>query len=79
MSRLKTNLKHIIINKLSTAGAMTDKELTDSLKKDNFDFSLRELNGVLLELEINGLIITKWAGKDKRRIEKVHLEKKEEG
>jgi hypothetical protein len=60
-------------------GAMTDKELMDSLRKDNIEFSLRELNGVLLQLEINGLIITRWAGKDKRRIEKVNLQKKEGG
>jgi len=58
---------------------MTDKELMDSLRKDNIEFSLRELNGVLLQLEINGLIITRWAGKDKRRIEKVNLQKKEGG
>jgi DNA-binding PadR family transcriptional regulator len=79
MSKLKTSLKHAIINKLNVEGAMTDKELMDSLRKDNIEFSLRELNGVLLQLEINGLIITRWAGKDKRRIEKVNLQKKEGG
>lgn len=78
MSKLKTNLKHIIISKLNAQGAMTDKELVDSLKKENLEFSLREINDVLLDLEINGLIITKWVGKDKKRIEKVNLRKKEE-
>ncbi|MGQ9782115.1 MAG: hypothetical protein ACUVQ8_07720 [Nitrososphaeria archaeon] len=58
---------------------MTDKELMDSLRKDNIEFSLRELNGILLQLEINGLIVTKWAGKDRRRIEKISLQKKEGG
>jgi uncharacterized protein YehS (DUF1456 family) len=76
---LKTNLKHIIISKLDSQGAMTDKELVDGLKKDNLEFSFREINEILLDLEINGLIITKWVGKDKRRIEKVNLRKKEEG
>lgn len=79
MSRLKTNLKHIIISKLNVQGAMTDKELVDSLKKENLEFSLREINNILLDLEINGLIITNWVGKDKKRIEKVNLRKKEEG
>jgi DNA-binding PadR family transcriptional regulator len=78
VSKLKTNLKHIIISKLNAQGAMTDKELVDSLKKENLEFSLREINDVLLDLEINGLIITKWVGKDKKRIEKVNLRKKEE-
>jgi len=76
---LKTNLKHIIISKLNVQGAMTDKELVDSLKKENLEFSLREINDILLDLEINGLIITKWVGKDKKRIEKVNLRKKEGG
>jgi len=58
---------------------MTDKELVDSLKKENLEFSLREINDILLDLEINGLIITKWVGKDKKRIEKVNLRKKEGG
>jgi len=75
---LKTNLKHIIISKLNAQGALTDKELADSLKKENLEFSLREINDVLLDLEINGLIITKWIGKDKKRIEKVNLREKEE-
>jgi hypothetical protein len=75
---LKTNLKHIIISKLNAQGALTDKELADSLRKENLEFSLREINDVLLDLEINGLIITKWIGKDKKRIEKVNLREKEE-
>ncbi len=75
---MKTNLKHIIINKLNAKGALTDKDLVDSLKKENLEFSLREINDVLLDLEINGLIITKWIGKDKKRIEKVNLREKEE-
>jgi hypothetical protein len=63
---------------LNAKGALTDKELVDSLKKENLEFSLREINDVLLDLEINGLIITKWIGKDKKRIEKVNLREKEE-
>ncbi|MGD0330829.1 MAG: hypothetical protein ABSB40_10410 [Nitrososphaeria archaeon] len=63
---------------MNAKGALTDKELVDSLKKENLEFSLREINDVLLDLEINGLIITKWIGKDKKRIEKVNLREKEE-
>jgi hypothetical protein len=76
---MRTNLKHIILSKLNERNAIIDKELINSLKKDNYDFSPRELNFALLELEIGGLILTRWSGKDKRRIEKIEKEKKEEG
>ncbi|MGB9724830.1 MAG: hypothetical protein ACP5K8_00575 [Nitrososphaeria archaeon] len=77
--KMKTNLKHIILSKLNERKAIMDKELINSLKKDNYDFSLKELNFALLELEIGGLILTRWSGKDKRRIELIEKEKKEEG
>jgi len=73
---MRTNLKQIILSKLNERGAITDKELITILKKDNYDFSLKELNLALLELEIGGLILTRWSGKDKRRIEKIEKEEK---
>jgi len=76
---LKTNLKQVIMNKLHTGGPTTDKELSDNLRKENFELSKNELNKTLLDLEIKGLIVTKWVGRDKKRIELVNLEKKAEG
>lgn len=75
---MKTNLKHLILSKLNEKNVIIDKELVNSLKKENYDFSLGELNSALLELEISGLILTRWSGKDKRRIEKIGRERKEE-
>jgi len=75
---LKTNLKQVIMNKLHTGGPTTDKELSDNLRKENFELSKNELNKTLLDLEIKGLIVTKWVGRDKKRIELVNLEKKAE-
>jgi hypothetical protein len=57
---------------------MTDKDLVNNLRKAGVEFSTRELNSTLLSLEIEGLIMTKWAGKDKKRVELINLEKKEE-
>lgn len=75
---MRTSLKHLIMSKLKEKNALTDKELINILKKENYDFSLSELNFALLELEISGLILTRWSGKDKRRIEKIERGKKEE-
>jgi DNA-binding PadR family transcriptional regulator len=66
------------MNKLHTGGPTTDKELSDNLRKENFELSKNELNKTLLDLEIKGLIVTKWVGRDKKRIELVNLEKKAE-
>ncbi len=57
---------------------MTDKDLINNLRKTGVEFSTRELNSTLLFLEIEGLIMTKWAGKDKKRIELINIERKEE-
>ncbi|MEM3403586.1 MAG: hypothetical protein QXJ17_03420 [Nitrososphaeria archaeon] len=75
---MKINLKHAIINKLCAEGPMTDKDLINNLRKTGVEFSTRELNSTLLFLEIEGLIMTKWAGKDKKRIELINIERKEE-
>jgi len=75
---LKINLKQIVISKLRAEGPMTDKDLVNNLRKAGVEFSTRELNSTLLSLEIEGLIMTKWAGKDKKRVELINLEKKEE-
>ena len=50
---------------------MTDKELLAELQRDGEDVSMRDLNKVLMQLEILGLITLRWQTKDTRRIEVV--------
>ena len=50
---------------------MTDKELLAELQRDGEDVSMRDLNKVLMQLEILGLITLRWQNKDTRRIEVV--------
>lgn len=53
---------------------MTDKELLTALQRDGEDISMRDLNKVLMQLEILGLITIRWQTKDTRRIETVKRE-----
>ena len=48
---------------------MTDKELLAELQRDGEDVSMRDLNKVLMPLEILGLITQRWHTKDTRRYE----------
>lgn len=49
----------------------TDKELLTKLQRDGEDVSMRDLNKVLMQLEIIGLITVRWQTKDSRRLELV--------
>lgn len=49
----------------------SDEELLAALNKNGGKCSVNELNKVLLQLEILGLITIRWIAKDKRRIEVV--------
>ena len=55
---------------------MTDKELLTELQRDGEDISMRDLNKVLMQLEILGLVTIRWQTKDTRRIEIVKAESK---
>jgi hypothetical protein len=47
----------------------TDGDLLEALNKGGSKCSPDELNKVLMQLEILGLITVRWVGKDKRRLE----------
>ncbi len=49
----------------------TDDDLLEALNKNGSKCSPDELNKLLMQLEILGLITLRWVGKDKRRIEAV--------
>ena len=64
-------IRNLIYEKIKQAGNMTDSELINALNKGDVFLSGADLNKVLLELEIYGLIRVSWITKDKRRVEAV--------
>ncbi len=50
---------------------MTDADLMNALSKEGITIAEAELNKILLDLEIYGLIRVAWVTKEKRRIELV--------
>ena len=68
---MKYPLRNIIYEKIKHAGNMMDSDLVNALTKDTIDLNESELNKILLDLEIYGLIRVSWVTKDKRRIEAV--------
>ena len=68
-------LRTIVFEKIKQYGNITDQELINSLSKDNVITLENDLNKILLDLEIYGLIHVTWITKDKKRIEIVNLNK----
>ena len=64
-------IRNLIYEKIRQAGNMTDSELINALNKGDVFLSGADVNKVLLDLEIYGLIRVSWITKDKRRIEAV--------
>jgi hypothetical protein len=64
-------IRNLVYEKTKQAGNMTDSELINALNKGEVFLSAGDLNKVLLDLEIYGLIRVSWITKDKRRIEAV--------
>ena len=63
-------LRFVVYDFLKTEKNATDAEILEMLNKLG-PCSMTELNKVLLQLEILGLVDVRWIGKDKRRIELV--------
>ena len=51
--------------------SITDDDLIEALNKNGSKCSPDELDKLLMQLEINGLITIRWVAKDKRRIEMI--------
>lgn len=68
---MKYPLRNIVYEKMKQDNAMTDKDLLAELQRDGEDIAMRDLNKVLMQLEILGLVTLRWQTKDKRRIELV--------
>ncbi|MER3407846.1 MAG: hypothetical protein C4292_03490 [Nitrososphaera sp.] len=68
---MKYPLRNMVYEKVRQAGTMTDADLANALSKDGVSLPDAELNKILLDLEIYGLIRVSWVTKEKRRIELV--------
>ncbi|MDQ6723963.1 MAG: hypothetical protein M3Z01_06840 [Thermoproteota archaeon] len=70
-------LRTVIFEKIKQYGNITDHDLINSLSKDNVIILEDNLNKILLDLEIYGLIRVTWITKELKRIELVNLNKEE--
>jgi hypothetical protein len=68
---MKYPIKNIVYEKVKQSNTLTDSELSSLLSKEGIEMDLSELNKILLDLEIYGLLKVSWIAKDKRRIELV--------
>lgn len=66
---MKYPLRNLVYEKVRQAGNMTDTDLANALAKEGLTVADAELNKILLDLEIYGLIRVSWVTKEKRRIE----------
>lgn len=62
-------LRNKVYDKMKSLGHTTDEDLLEMLEKEGVEVTMKDLNKVLLHLEILNLISVRWMGKDKRRIE----------
>jgi len=62
-------LQLFVLEVVERKGPLTDDELLRELRNGKEDLSFRELNRILLRLEINGLVRVSRQMKGKRRVE----------
>jgi Fe2+ or Zn2+ uptake regulation protein len=58
-----------VLDVIARKGPLTDDELLRELRNGKEDLSFRELNRILLKLEVNGLVRVSRQMKGKRRVE----------
>ncbi len=66
---MKYPLKHMVLERLRALNYTVDTDLLKEFNKNGSTVTMRELNRVLLTLEILGLVSVRWMSKGKRRIE----------
>jgi Fe2+ or Zn2+ uptake regulation protein len=62
-------LQLFVLDLIGRKGPLTDDELLREIKNGKEDLSFRELNRILLKLEVNGLVRVSRQMKGKRRVE----------
>jgi DNA-binding PadR family transcriptional regulator len=58
-----------VLDVIGRKGPLTDDELLREIKNGKDDLSFRELNRILMKLEVNGLVRVSRQMKGKRRVE----------
>ncbi len=66
---MRAPLKFTAYEWLKEEKTATDEELLAAMNKNGNKCSMNELNKILLQLEILGLVSIRWIAKQKRRIE----------
>lgn len=66
---MKYPLRNLILEKIREVNTLTDSDLMNNLEKEGIQVTESDVNKILLDLEIFGLIRVNWVSKDKRRIE----------
>lgn len=62
-------LQLFVLDLIGRKGPLTDDELLREIRNGKEDLSFRELNRILLKLEVNGLVRVSRQMKGKRRVE----------
>lgn len=75
--KLKYPLRNLILEKIREINTLTDSDLMNNLEKDGIQITESDVNKILLDLEIFGLIRVNWVSKDKRRIEIVSMSRED--
>ena len=71
-------LRYAAFEWLKEKKAATDAELLEALNKNGSKCSPEEMNKILMQLEILGLVSIRWVGKEKRRLEVVEKQEAEQ-
>lgn len=75
--KLKYPLRNLILEKIRETNTLTDSDLMNNLEKEGIQITESDVNKILLDLEIFGLIRVNWVSKDKRRIEMVSMSRED--
>ncbi|MEP6574820.1 MAG: hypothetical protein ABJB85_00090 [Nitrososphaerota archaeon] len=74
---MKYPLRNLILEKIRETNTLTDSDLMNNLEKEGIQVTESDVNKILLDLEIFGLIRVNWVSKDKRRIEIVSMSRED--
>jgi len=75
--KLKYPLRNLILEKIRETNTLTDSDLMNNFEKEGIQITESDVNKILLDLEIFGLIRVNWVSKDKRRIEIVSMSRED--
>lgn len=66
-----------VLDVIMRKGSITDDELLKEIRNGKEDLSFRELNRILMKLEVNGIVRVSRQMKGKRRVELVETHSKQ--